>query len=82
MGIVIILGIFELRLEFKDDYPNSPPNVTFITKVYHPNGMWIIQSVYLCVVYGDGRICLDILQNQWSPVNDVSAVLLSIQVIE
>lgn len=30
-------------------------------------------------VYGDGGICLDILQNQWSPIYDVSAILTSIQ---
>ena len=30
-------------------------------------------------VYGDGGICLDILQNNWSPIYDVSAVLTSIQ---
>ena len=31
-------------------------------------------------VYADGGICLDILQNQWSPIYDVSAILTSIQV--
>jgi ubiquitin-conjugating enzyme E2 A len=30
-------------------------------------------------VYADGGICLDILQNNWSPIYDVSAVLTSIQ---
>ena len=32
-------------------------------------------------VYADGGICLDILQNQWSPIYDVSAILTSIQVL-
>ena len=32
------------------------------------------------VVYADGSICLDILQNRWSPTYDVSAILTSIQV--
>ena len=32
-----------------------------------------------CVVYADGKICLDILQNNWSPIYDVSAILTSIQ---
>ena len=30
-------------------------------------------------MYNDGQICLDILQNAWSPIYDVSAVLTSIQ---
>ena len=30
-------------------------------------------------MYADGGICLDILQNNWSPIYDVSAVLTSIQ---
>ena len=34
----------------------------------------------LFAVYADGGICLDILQNQWSPIYDVSAILTSIQV--
>ncbi|MCS4558869.1 hypothetical protein L9G74_20845, partial [Shewanella sp. C32] len=29
-------------------------------------------------VYADGSICLDILQNQWSPIYDVAAILTSI----
>lgn len=36
-------------------------------------------SVFL--VYADGSICLDILQNRWSPTYDVSSILTSIQVI-
>ncbi len=34
----------------------------------------------LLAVYADGQICLDILQNQWSPIYDISAILTSIQV--
>lgn len=37
----------------------------------------------ICVrttVYADGSICLDILQNRWSPTYDVSSILTSIQV--
>lgn len=35
---------------------------------------------FVLAVYADGAICLDILQNQWSPIYDVSAILTSIQV--
>jgi hypothetical protein len=49
------------------DYPNKPPKVKFVSKIFHPN------------VYADGAICLDILQNQWSPIYDIAAILTSIQ---
>jgi len=60
-------GSFRMTLEFTEDYPNKAPVVKFITKIFHPN------------VYGDGSICLDILQNQWSPIYDIAAILTSIQ---
>jgi ubiquitin-conjugating enzyme E2 A len=60
-------GTFNLLLEFSEDYPNKPPKVRFVSRIFHPN------------VYADGQICLDILQAQWSPIYDVAALLTSIQ---
>lgn len=60
-------GTFKLLIEFSEEYPNKPPTVRFVSKMFHPN------------VYADGSICLDILQNRWSPTYDVSSILTSIQ---
>ena len=60
-------GTFKLSLEFTEEYPNKAPTVKFVTRMFHPN------------IYADGSICLDILQNQWSPIYDISAILTSIQ---
>lgn len=54
-------------LTFEESYPNKPPTVKFLTKMFHPN------------VYANGELCLDILQNRWSPTYDVAAILTSIQ---
>jgi ubiquitin-conjugating enzyme E2 A len=81
-------GTFNLLMEFTEDYPNKPPKVRFVSKVYHPNGKSSLSACHskqnsTCVngsaVYADGQICLDILQNNWSPIYDVAAVLTSIQ---
>ena len=60
-------GIFKLKMTFTNEYPNIPPKVIFVTKLFHPN------------IYGDGSICLDILKKNWSPIYSVNSILLSIQ---
>lgn len=60
-------GTFRLVMQFEEQYPNKPPGVKFISQMFHPN------------VYGTGELCLDILQNRWSPTYDVAAILTSIQ---
>lgn len=60
-------GTFRLVMHFEEQYPNKPPGVKFISQMFHPN------------VYGTGELCLDILQNRWSPTYDVAAILTSIQ---
>jgi len=60
-------GTFKLVMQFDENYPNKPPQVKFISKMFHPN------------VYASGDLCLDILQNRWSPTYDVAAILTSIQ---
>ena len=60
-------GTFKLLLQFTDNYPNQPPTVKFVSKMFHPN------------VYANGDLCLDILQNRWSPTYDVAAILTSVQ---
>ena len=81
-------GTFKLTLVFTEEYPNKPPTVRFVSKMFHPNGkLYYIRIIIRkrglflpCSVYADGGICLDILQNRWSPTYDVSAILTSIQV--
>jgi ubiquitin-conjugating enzyme E2 A len=41
--------------------------VRFTSDVFHPN------------VYSDGTLCMDVLQDKWSPCQNVSTILTSIQ---
>jgi len=60
-------GIFSLQLKFPDTYPDNPPKVRFTSNIFHPN------------VYGDGTLCLDIIQDKWNPIYTVGSILTSIQ---
>ena len=60
-------AVLPLQLSFPPDYPQKPPVVRFTCKLYHPN------------VFSDGKLCLDIVQDKWSPVYTVGTILTSIQ---
>ena len=59
-------GLFHLRLRYFTDYPHIPPEVTFITKVFHPN------------IQDNGKVWLDILSDSWYQSLTLSSLLASI----
>ncbi|XP_044955548.1 uncharacterized protein LOC123406028 isoform X2 [Hordeum vulgare subsp. vulgare] len=69
-GTVYSKGVFVLKIQIPERYPFQPPNVTFVTPIYHPN------------IDNGGRICLDILnlppKGAWQPSLNISTILRSI----
>tara|TARA_B110000902_G_C14024902_1_gene481775 strand:- start:163 stop:609 length:447 start_codon:yes stop_codon:yes gene_type:complete len=59
-------GKFPLVMKFDKSYPVKPPSVKFTKHVFHPN------------IYTDGKICIDILQQNWSPSLNIQSILMSL----
>ncbi|KAJ6262723.1 Ubiquitin-conjugating enzyme [Drechslerella dactyloides] len=64
--------IYRLNFKFSQSYPIEAPEVTFIKEEgrdipMHPH------------IYSNGVICLDLLGSNWSPVQNVESVCMSIQ---
>ncbi|KYQ88739.1 ubiquitin-conjugating enzyme E2 [Tieghemostelium lacteum] len=72
-------GVFQIQMKFPNDYPMSPPTLTFLSEFWHPN------------VYMDGKVCISILhppgedetsgelpEERWLPTQTVSTIILSV----
>jgi len=74
-------GLFHFEIIFPNDYPNNPPTVNFITKIFHPN------------IYTDGKVCISILHAggdetnyeddglRWSPTQTLYCIITSIHYV-
>jgi len=58
-------GIFHLRLHFTPEYPSTPPNAFFITKIFHPN-----------IAPRTGEVCVNTLKRDWNSKVTLSEILL------
>ena len=73
-------GFFKAILTFLEDFPQNPPEMRFITEMFHPN------------IYKDGKVCISILhspgvdvfntqekaEERWRPSLGVEQILISV----
>ncbi|KAI5162983.1 ubiquitin-conjugating enzyme E2 H [Nematocida ausubeli] len=57
-------GKYKIRIFLPKDFPFKSPSIGFVTKVFHPN-----------IDESSGSVCLDVLNQVWSPLYDVSNII-------
>ena len=60
-------GLFKLSLKFPPNYPIDPPDIKFVTKIYHPN-----------ISMKDGTICVGSKSSEWENNKNIINVIYSI----
>ncbi|KAI0554484.1 ubiquitin-conjugating enzyme [Xylaria curta] len=60
-------GKFTFTFNMSSSYPHEPPKVRCQQKIYHPN------------IDLEGKVCLNILREDWKPVLNLNAVIVGMQ---
>ncbi|KAF8950365.1 NEDD8-conjugating protein ubc12 [Entomortierella lignicola] len=60
-------GTFKFSFSVNGNYPHDAPSVKCLQKIYHPN------------IQADGKICLNILREDWKPVLTLNSVMVGLQ---
>ncbi|KAF2970286.1 hypothetical protein GQX73_g3315 [Xylaria multiplex] len=60
-------GKFTFTFNMTQGYPHEPPKVLCQQKIYHPN------------IDLEGKVCLNILREDWKPVLNLNAVIVGLQ---
>lgn len=61
-------GKFTFTFAINQNFPHEPPKVRCREKIYHPN------------IDLEGKVCLNILREDWKPVLNLNAVIVGLQV--
>lgn len=61
-------GRFTFDFKINQNFPHEPPKVLCEQKIYHPN------------IDLEGKVCLNILREDWKPVLNLNAVIVGLQV--
>ncbi|CEP01667.1 UBC core domain-containing protein [Plasmodiophora brassicae] len=64
-------GVYNVVVQFTEDYPMKPPKCQFEPPIFHPN------------IYPSGTVCLSILSEDkdWKPSISLKEILLGIQAL-
>ncbi|CAI4215187.1 unnamed protein product [Parascedosporium putredinis] len=60
-------GVFTFTFAINQNFPHEPPKVRCREKIYHPN------------IDLEGKVCLNILREDWKPVLNLNAVIVGLQ---
>ncbi|KAB5554654.1 putative E2 ubiquitin-conjugating enzyme [Coniochaeta sp. 2T2.1] len=60
-------GHFSFTFNITPNFPHEPPKVLCREKIYHPN------------IDLEGKVCLNILREDWKPVLNLNAVIVGLQ---